>query len=138
MSGLNLKRSITNRTDTRRDHHIQYITTSPGRRASALKTLKAGETMDIEDGDRLIIISDRETNYAIQWENGAPLCAIQVNNNHPKFAGKTVVSYHLASMVDNSDNVEKMKSGTQRDDDDPDNGNGPVIIVITEPNEPEP
>ncbi len=139
MSGDRIKMSISNRTDNRRDHRVRYMITSQGRAVSDMKTLKAGDSAELEIGDRLIIISDRQTNYAIRWENGALLAAEQVNNSHPKFPELTVATYRLASAsyIDNSEGIQT--SGAESDGGDPDDGNGPgPIIIVTEPDQPEP
>ncbi len=137
MSETSVKRSISNRTDNRKDHQIRFVISSQGRTVSDIKTLKAGETAGLGDGNRLIIISDRQTNYAIKWENGALLGVEQVNNNHPKFPESTVATYRLASASKEVESEQIQTSDTGRDGDDPDNGNGPVIIV-TEPEQPDP
>lgn len=139
MSGDRIKMSISNRTDSRKNHRVRYMITSRGRVVSDMKTLKAGDSAGLEDGDRLIIISDRQTNYAIRWENGALLAAEQVNNSHPKFPELTVATYRLASASNDDDSEWMQTSGAERDGGDPDDGNGPgPIIIVTEPDQPEP
>jgi hypothetical protein len=133
MEGTSTRRSIANRTDSRKNHQIRFIISSQGRTVSDLKTLKAGESADLEHGDRLIIISDKNTNYKIRWEDGALLGAEQVNNNHPKFPESTVATYHLATASVEEDLHQMQLSGTARDADNPD----PVIIIV-EPEKPEP
>ncbi|TVQ69273.1 MAG: hypothetical protein EA363_09800 [Balneolaceae bacterium] len=139
MSAATTKRSISNQTDSRKNHQIRFITSSQGRRGSEMKTLSSGETTGLEDGDRLTIISDSDTNYAIQWKNGALLGAEQVNNNHPEFPGMTVASYRLASASRDVENEVMEISGTGRGDGDPDGGNGSSgTVVVKEPEEPIP
>jgi hypothetical protein len=138
MGETSVKRSLSNRTDSRKKHQIRYLVSSQGRVVSDLKTLKAGESIDLEDGDRLIIISDRKTNYAIRLESGALLGVEQVNNNHSKFPDSTVAAYSLLSNSNESGETDEMTLQSDRGEDDPENGNGPVIIVVTEPEQPEP
>ncbi len=66
MSGATIKRSISNQTDSRKNHQIRFIIRSQGRTVSQMKTLNSGQTTGLEDGDRLTILSDSDTNYAIQ------------------------------------------------------------------------
>jgi len=139
MSGATIKRSISNQTESRKKHQVRFITSLQGRTVSEIKTLNSGETTGLEDGDRLTIISDSDTNYAIQWKNGDLLGAEQVNNNHPKFPSMTVASYRLASVSKDGDNEIMEVSGIDRGDNDPDGGNGSGgTIIIKEPEEPIP
>ncbi|MFO8029453.1 MAG: hypothetical protein R6U28_06305 [Cyclonatronaceae bacterium] len=139
MSGTTNERSIANRTDSRKNHQIRFVISSQGGTVTDMKTLKAGETAPLADGDRLIIISDRSTNYAIRWENGALLGADQINNSHPKFPEMTVASYRLASASSHDVDSELEMSGSDKDEDDPDDGDGPGgVIIVTEPDEPQP
>ena len=138
MSDATNKRRISNQTDSRKNHQIRFIIRSQGRTVSKMKTLKAGETAGLEAGDQLIIISGKDTNYAIQWNNGALLAAEQVNNNHPDYPRMTVASYRLASSSGGSDSEIMEVSGAGRGD-DPDGGNGnDGTIVVREPEEPIP
>ncbi len=139
MSSVSIKRSISNRTDSRKDHKIRFLISSQGRTVSDMKTLKAGETSGLADGDRLIIVSDRDTNYAIRWENGALLSAEQVNSSHPKFPEMTVASYRLLSESNHNEDSELETSVSDRGEDDPDGGDDPSgVIIIMEPDEPQP
>ena len=135
MSSVGIKRSISNRTDSRKDHQIRFVISSQGRTVSDIKTLKAGESAGLEDGDRLIIISERDTNYAINWDNGALLGAEQINNSHPKFPESNVATYHLASASkEKEDDSEQMQTtDAERNGDVPD-----PVIIVTEPEKPDP
>ncbi len=138
MGDATIKRSISNQTDSRKNHQILFIIRSLGREVSQMKTLKAGETAGLEAGDQLIIISGSDTNYAIQWNNGALLGLEQVNNDHPDFPGMTVASYRLASASKDGENELMEVSGTGRGD-EPDGGNSNGdSIIIREPQEPIP
>ncbi len=139
MSGASMKRSISNRTDSRKKHQIRFVISSQGRRVSDMKALRAGETVELEDGDRLIIISDRDTNYAISWENGARIGVEQVNNSHPEFPEMTVASYGLTSVSGLYENEKLETSGSDRGEEDPDGRSDPGgAIIVTEPEEPQP
>ncbi len=139
MSDLSAKRYIVNKTDSRNDHKIRFLVCSDGRPTSKAQSLKSGERAALDPGDRLVVLSDKRTNYEIRFGNGVLLGVEQINNDHSEYPGWTVASYRLAS-ASKDDKGEIMEvSGTDSGDDDPDRVNGTGgHIIVTEPDQPQP